>query len=116
MADRKDEHDDQKTIEEFHEAVNMIAGALEKWLKTDESRAVGQKQGGADESIGHESGRLIVKVLGKKRADYDADDLAQIRRTVSYVHRHLAQRPFGEITETPWRYSLMNWGHDPQQK
>jgi hypothetical protein len=25
----------------------------------------------------------------------------------------LAQRPQGEISESAWRYSLMNWGHDP---
>jgi hypothetical protein len=25
----------------------------------------------------------------------------------------LAQRPHGNIDESAWRYSLMNWGHDP---
>ena len=29
--------------------------------------------------------------------------------------RHLAQRPSGNVTDTPWRYSLMNWGHDPKK-
>ncbi len=37
-------------------------------------------------------------------------------KVVGYVHRHLAQRPEGDIEETPWRYSLMNWGHDPLKK
>ena len=27
---------------------------------------------------------------------------------------YLAQRPDGDITDTHWRYSLMNWGHDPK--
>ncbi len=36
-----------------------------------------------------------------------------MRKVVSYVHRHLAQRPDGDVSDTPWRYSLMNWGHDP---
>jgi hypothetical protein len=35
-------------------------------------------------------------------------------KVVGYVHRHLAQRPDGDITDTHWRYSLMNWGHDPK--
>ena len=113
MTDRND--DDQQTIKEFHEAVNMTAKELDTWLKRDESREVGQKKDGDQEWNGDESGRMIVKILGKKRADYVADDLAQMRRTVSYVHRHLAQRPSGDITETPWRYSLMNWGHDPKK-
>jgi len=33
--------------------------------------------------------------------------------TGHYVHRHLAHRPSGDVERTPWRYSLMNWGHDP---
>lgn len=24
---------------------------------------------------------------------------------VGYIHRHLAQRPDGDVTETTWRYS-----------
>jgi hypothetical protein len=36
-----------------------------------------------------------------------------MRRVVSYVHRHQAQTPKGDIEDSNWRYSLMNWGHDP---
>jgi hypothetical protein len=39
--------------------VNMSPGELEEWLQTEESREVGQKNGGG-ESKGHESGRRIV--------------------------------------------------------
>jgi hypothetical protein len=31
---------------------------------------------------------------------------------VGFIRRHLAQRPENEVTSR-WRYSLMNWGHDP---
>lgn len=41
------------------------------------------------------------------------DDVAAMRKVVGYVARHTAQRPDGDVTETRWRYSLMNWGHDP---
>ena len=111
MSQDKD-HD--ATIHDFHAAVNMTAQQLEKWLDTNESREVGQKKGGdASESTGHQSGRRIIDLLGKKKADYTADDLKHMAKVVSYVHRHSAQRPDGDIKETPWRYSLMNWGHDP---
>ena len=40
----------------------MTAAELEKWLKSDESKEVGQKSGGG-ESTGHGSGRHIVKIL-----------------------------------------------------
>ena len=37
-------------------------------------------------------------------------DAAHMRKVVGYVHRHLAQRPDRDVTETSWRCSLMNWG------
>nr|WP_232068858.1 DUF3140 domain-containing protein [Mycobacterium mantenii] len=36
-----------------------------------------------------------------------------MRKVAGHAKRHLAQRPHGEIDERPWRYSLMNCGHDP---
>jgi len=94
----------------------MTAAELEKWLATDESRSVGQKDGGG-ESTGHESGRRIVELLRTKKADLGADDLARMRKVHGYVQRHLAQEPATEDVETSrWRYSLMNWGHDPLKK
>lgn len=105
--------DDRETsVKEFRDAVNMTHKELDDWLQTDESRDAGQKSGGG-ESTGHESGRLIVDILGKKKADYSDDDIDQMRRVTGYVHRHLAQRPDGDVEDTRWRYSLMNWGHNP---
>ncbi|MDT0163970.1 DUF3140 domain-containing protein [Actinotalea sp. AC32] len=108
MAD--DDADD--TRREFHEVVTMTPKQLEGWLDTDESRSVGQKDGGG-ESTGHASGRRIVELLRTRRDDLTDDDVAHMRKVVGYVHRHLAQRPDGDVTDTPWRWSLMNWGHDP---
>lgn len=96
----------------FSDAVNMTAGELDTWLTTEDSKAVGQKTDGG-ESTGHESGRRIVRILRTKKADLTDDDLAHMRKVVGYVDRHLAQRPKGNVTDTRWRYSLMNWGHDP---
>ena len=104
---------ERKTIiAKFEEAVNMSPEELETWLETEESQEVGQKKGG-DESIGHQSGQQIVEILHKKQSDYNEDDLSQMQRVISYVHRHSAQRPDGDIEHTRWRYSLKNWGHDP---
>ncbi len=104
---------DEKDVRaKFDEAVNMTAGELEGWLKTDESRQAGQHDGGG-ESIGHESGRRIVTILRTKKGDLSEEDEKHMRKVVGYVHRHLAQRPSGDVTDTTWRHSLMNWGHDP---
>lgn len=105
---------------DFGAAVNMTARELERWLDTEEARSVGVFGGdrkfaaGGGESVGHYSGLRIVAILGKKKADLDEDDYAHMRKVVGYVHRHLAQRPTKErIEDSRWRYSLMNWGHDP---
>jgi hypothetical protein len=95
----------------FHEAVNMAPAELEAWLETDESRAVGQKKG-SDESVGHASGRRIVALLRTPRAELDDEDYLHMRKVAGYVARHRAQEPANIVTSR-WRYSLMNWGHDP---
>ncbi len=105
--------EDKETLQLFSEAVNMTPKALEEWLKTDGSKSVGQRDNKGSESVGHESGRRILKLLRTKQGGYSDEDLAHMRKVVGYVHRHLAQRPSGEVEHTPWRYSLMNWGHDP---
>ena len=112
--------DPDAVVKAFRDVVNMSAPAIEKWLKTEESHVVGAKDGKTGtsvkgpESVGHRSGRRIVGLLGKDRQALTAGDLAHMRKVVGYVRRHLAQRPTSEDVETSrWRYSLMNWGHDP---
>lgn len=99
---------------DFADAVNMSASEIEAWLKTKESRAVGWKgaDGKARESVGHASGRRIVEILGKTAADLSDADYQHMRKVVGYLRRHGAQRPVN-IYASRWRYSLMNWGHDP---
>ena len=101
--------------DDFNEAVNMSAPQLEKWLKTDESKSVGQTKDGNSESIGHKSGNRIIDILGKKASDLADDDYEHMEKVVSYVKRHLAQRP-AQVADSNWSYSLKNWGHDPEKK
>jgi len=101
---------------DFHDAVNMTPAALEKWLETEESHAVGWKGPdgkGKGESVGHRSGRRIVQLLRTHVAELEPDDYAHMRKVVGFVRRHSAQRPSRNIETSRWRYSLMNWGHDP---
>ncbi len=98
---------------EFGDAVNMTAAELEKWLDSDESKEVGQKSDDGGESTGHASGRRIVQLLRTKKDELTDDDLAHMRKVHGYVQRHRAQGPDGDVEHSRWRYSLMNWGHDP---
>ena len=105
----------RETIAEFKQAVNMTPAQLEKWLDTDDSKRVGQKHGNG-ESTGHQSGRRIVELLHRNAQDLSADDVAHMRKVVGYIHRHLAQGPTkSDPASSDWRYSLMNWGHDPEK-
>ena len=102
---------------EFDDVVNMTPAELERWLETDESQAVGWGGDGGGESVGHESGRRIVAIKRKKKDELTDDDLAHMRKVVGYAHRHVAQGgPADDKEHSKWRYSLMNWGHDPLKR
>ncbi|MEV5105887.1 DUF3140 domain-containing protein [Streptomyces massasporeus] len=107
-----DDGEREETWSDFRELVNMSPADLEKWLESDDSQNAGQHQDGG-ESTGHASGRRIVAILRAKKGDLTDDDYRHMRKVVGYVRRHLAQRPSGDVRDSRWRYSLMNWGHDP---
>ena len=115
MADDRDE-----TYRAFRRAANMAPATLAKWLDTDDSKRVGWKGEdgkGAGESVGHASGRRIIDIKRTRKADLTADDYAHMKKVASYVARHLAQHgPAHDKATSDWRYSLMNWGHDPLKR
>jgi hypothetical protein len=57
----------------------MTPKELEEWLQTEESRSVGQSDGGG-ESKGHQSGRRIVEIRRKKKPDCTDDDVEHMKR------------------------------------
>ncbi|MCV0382345.1 MAG: DUF3140 domain-containing protein [Erythrobacter sp.] len=105
--------DDEKSevYDEFRACVNMQPKELEDWLDTEESKSVGDSDSG--ESTGHRSGRRIVEIKRTNKSDLTDGQYEHMQKVVGYIHRHLAQKPDGDIGESDWRYSLMNWGHDP---
>ncbi|MDB5374362.1 MAG: hypothetical protein JWP04_3004, partial [Belnapia sp.] len=112
MGDTNTHHDDDIGAE-FRRLVNLPAEALRRWLDTWESQAVGFTREGEEEAVGHRSGRRILQLL--EGDGPTAEDAEFQREVVGYIHRHLAQRPEGDIADTRWRHSLMNWGHDPMR-
>jgi hypothetical protein len=106
--------DRAKIERDFSALVNMTPHQLERWLKTADSRSVGWKgrDGSAHESVGHASGRQIVRILRTAHSDLSHGDYEHMRKVIGFVRRHLAQEP-DNVATSRWRYSLMNWGHDP---
>ena len=78
--------------EEFDKSVNMTASEIEKWLETDASKHVGQKDG-AGESVGRDSAKRIIRILRKKNDDLTGQDYGHMKKTNGYIARHLKQRP-----------------------
>ena len=107
--------DRDKIQRDFDQAVNMTAAELDEWLASDESRRVGFRRDGATESVGHASGRHIVCILNTRATELGDADYAHMRKAVGFIRRHGAQRP-ENIYTSRWRYSLMNWGHDPTKE
>lgn len=114
MAKKDGDLDRDGIAKAFAEAVNMTPAALDRWLGTAESRSVGWTHDGESEAVGHQEGHRIVEIKRKKKAELADDDFRHMRKVVGYVHRHLAQGgPAEDVEHSRWRYSLMNWGHDP---
>ncbi len=112
--------DPQQTLHEFREVVNMTPAALRHWLDSDESKSVGMTaagervtEPGPAESVGHHMGERIMELKQRHQDQLTPADYADMRKVVGYVHRHMAQRPSGDIEGSRWCKSLMNWGHNP---
>ena len=100
--------------EEWRDLVNMAPKQLEDWLNTDDSHSVGDKDNG--ESTGHASGRRIVTIKRTNKADLSDSQWDHMATVVGYIKRHCAQGgPNSDVETSAWRYSLMNWGHDPMK-
>lgn len=106
--------DEKKAIrQDFEAAVNMAPKELEQWLETEESKSVGWTREGEDEAVGHQSGRRIVEIKRKAKDAYSDEDYDHMKKVIGYVNRHIKQGPKGDPRGSKWRFSLMNWGHDP---
>ncbi len=121
MATHKmDDAEKQEAAKEFHDLVNMTPAKLRHWLESEESRSVGMTKEGEKvteaapgQSVGHHMGERILAIQAAKKSELKDQDYADMRKVAGYIKRHSAQRPSGDVTDTRWRHSLMNWGHDP---
>jgi hypothetical protein len=111
--------EDERAIREAFDAlVNLEPAELRAWLKTPQSHKVGMTRRGETESVGRQSARKILAIRAKPVGELTDADYAHMKKVIGYCRRHLAQRPQalrqgGDVTDTRWRWSLMNWGHDP---
>lgn len=118
--------DKQNIIDDFYQKVNLSHDELDTWLDTIESRSVGIIAGtthikktspDGGESVGHLSGKRILHILKTPNEHLDDDDYGHMKKVIGYIKRHTARIPEkADVSTSRWRYSLMNWGHDPLKK
>ena len=105
----------EQVIKDFRTVVNLKRDQLERWLNMPDSRKLRFKDEAKVGTVGHESGKRILKILGKRRDKYTEDDLRYMQTVVGFVRQHRREKPPGDVFASNWRYSLMNWGHDPMK-
>lgn len=103
--------EEDQIYSKFRDCLNMQPKELEDWLDSEESKSVGDNDD--RESTGHRSGRRIIYIKRTKKDELSDSQYEHMNKVIGYVHRHLSQRPDGNIEDSAWRYSLMDWGHDP---
>ena len=109
--------DEERAIRrEFDRLTNMTQRELRDWLETAESRKVGTIRKEETESVGRQSASKILKIRDSAADDLTDADYRHMKTVIGFCRRHLANRPWGDVTHTRWRWSLMNWGHDPLKR
>ncbi|KAA9008936.1 DUF3140 domain-containing protein [Histidinibacterium aquaticum] len=98
--------------QEWRDRVNMSPKEIEDFLQTEESRSVGDT--GDANSTGRDSGKRIVEIKRTDKDDLSDGQWDHMAKVVGYINRHCAQVP-NDPEQSDWRWSLMNWGHDPMK-
>jgi hypothetical protein len=101
---------DDELWHEFHRVVNMTSRELSDWLLT---RDAGEESEQIPDRAGTPTGREVLAILGKRRHDLTAEDVAVMRRVVERVHQQRGVDLEPTAGQAAWRYRLMSIGHDP---
>jgi len=94
----------------FHRVVNMTSRELEEWLRVESS---GETTEALPDQAGPETGRHVVAILGKRRADLTDDDIAVMKSVVDRIRVERRDDLESAAGDQAWRRRLMSVGHDP---
>ncbi|NKY87883.1 DUF3140 domain-containing protein [Nocardia veterana] len=104
---------DDQLWDRFHHLVNMTSRQLGDWLRTEGAGSDAETE---PDHAGPELGRQVLAILGKRRTDVNADDVAVMRRVVERI-TELRGEAGDEAAagDDRRRRGLMSLGHDPLQ-
>lgn len=101
---------DQALWDEFHRVVNMTSRELADWLRT---RSANEDAELLPDQAGSETGRHVLAILQKRKADLTGDDERVMRNVVSRIRQERGADLEPTAGQQHWRYKLMSLGHDP---
>src|SRR5579871_521462 len=92
--------EERKIRKDFDALVNLQPAELKAWLDTPQSRKVGMVRRGETESVGRQSARKILHIKATPVAELTDADYRHMKKVIGFCRRHLAQRPWGDVTDT----------------
>ena len=101
---------DDQLWNDFHTEVNMTSRELRDWLETDAAGADGEAM---PDQAGDDRSRGVLSILGRRRTDLTADDVAVMRSVVDEVRAVRGADRDPVSGDARWRHRLMSIGHDP---
>lgn len=104
---------DDELWEQFHAAVNMTSAELEGWLRESEAGERPTETEPLPDQAGPATGRHVLSILRKRRADLTHDDADMMAGVVDRVYQQRGEDPEPTAGEMEWRHRLMDLGHDP---
>jgi hypothetical protein len=96
--------------QEFHDLVNMSSRELGEWLAVEAADTDAEE---LPDRAGPETGRHVLAVLGKRRADLTRQDIELMEQVVATIRAERGEEPEPTAGDPGWRHRLMNLGHDP---
>lgn len=106
--------------------INMSANEIQKFLDSEDGKEAGLSRkeastagsSGGKIKSGRDSARAIIRMLGKKVEEWDANDWEWCSRQISFISRMKGND--GPLVDAKGRktrklLSLLVWGHDPRK-
>jgi hypothetical protein len=103
-------HVDEELWQEFHELVNMTSRELGDWLREADAGPDAEE---LPDQAGPATGRAVLAILAKRRADVTPADVDVMTAVVDRIRSERGPEPEPVAGDAAWRHRLMSLGHDP---
>ena len=126
VAEETDEEEKNRIYKEWSKLVNMGAKELQSFIDSESGKEAGLSRkeagkagtGGGKITSGRDSARAIVRMLGKKKEDWETNDWKWASKQISFISRMKgAKGPLRDDKGEPTRklLALKIWGHNPEK-